>query len=105
MKQSLSYKSYIRHSISISKKGEILKTESKAEEALTDFLQIIVKNLIISQARNQEIFTGNRVFFKLGHFHKDSRTARARKDPQGKNIRFFGLETLKNCILNEEFYP
>ena len=95
----------MRDTISISKKGKILKTESKTAEALTDFFPIIVKTLIISQARNQEIFTGNRVFSKLGHFDKDSSTARARKDPQGKNIRFFRLETLKNCILNEEFYP
>ena len=62
--------------MSISKKGEILKTESKTAEALTDFFPFIVKTLIISQARNQEIFTGNRVFFKLGHFNKDSHTAR-----------------------------
>ena len=80
-----------------------MKTESKTAEALTGFFPII-ETLIISQARNQEIFMVNRVFFKLGHFDKDSHTARARKDRQGKNIRFFCLETLKNCILNEEFY-
>ena len=93
----------MRDSISISKKGEILKTESKTAEALTDFFPIIVKTL--TRNRNQEIFTGNRVFFKSGHFDKDSHTARARKDRQGKNIGVFCLETLKNCILNEEFYP
>ena len=82
-----------------------MKTESKTAEALTDFFPNIVKSLIISQARNQEIFKGNRVFLKLEHFDKDSRTTRERKDPQGKNLPFFRLETLKNRILNEEFYP
>ena len=82
-----------------------MNTESKTAEALTDFFPIIVKTLIISQARNQGIFTGNRVFLKLGHFDKDSRTARERKDPQRKNLRYFRLKTLKNCILNEEFCP
>ena len=93
MKQSLSYKSYIRDSISISKKDEILKTESKTAEALTEFFSIIVKTLIISQARNQEIFTGNRVFFKLGHFDKDSGTTQARKDK--KISGFFVWKLLK----------
>ena len=44
-----------------------------------------------------------RVFLELGHFDKHSPTTQERKAPQGKNIRFFRLETLKNCILNENF--
>ena len=42
---------------------------------------------------------------ELGHFDKHSPTTQERKAPQVKNYRFFRLETLKNCILNEKFYP
>ena len=41
---------------------------------------------------------------ELGHFDKHSPTARERKAPQGKNLWFFRLETLKNFILNDKFY-
>ena len=55
-------------------------------------------NFAFLQARNQEFFrTG--VFFELGHFDKHSSTTRERKVPQGKNIRAFRLETLKNVFL------
>ena len=37
------------------------------------------------------------------NFDKHSPTTRERKVPQGKNIRFFRLDTLKNFILNEKF--
>ena len=37
---------------------------------------------------------------ELGHVDKRSPTVRERKVPQGKNILFFRLETLKNLILN-----
>ena len=42
---------------------------------------------------------------ELGHFNKQSFTARERKAPQGKNLQFFLLETLKNYTLNEKFNP
>ena len=42
---------------------------------------------------------------ELGNLQKDSPTTQERQTPQGKNHQFFCLETLKNCILNEEFYP
>ena len=45
------------------------------------------------------------MFLELGHFDKHSPTTGERKVPQWKNLRFFRLETLKNCILNETFYP
>ena len=95
IKPSLSYKSYIRDRIGISKKGEILKAESETAEPLTDFFPNIVKSLIISQGCKQEIFKGNRVFLKLRHFDKDPRTTRERKDPQGKNLWFFVWKLLK----------
>ena len=57
------------------------------------------------KARNQEFFKGRAVFLELGHFGKNSPTARERKSTQGKNFRFLRLETLKNFILNEQFYP
>ena len=50
-------------------------------------------------------FQGRGVFLELGHLHKDSPTTQERKVPQGKNHQFFCLETLKNCILSEKFYP
>ena len=56
---------------------------------------------ILLQARNQEFFRGRGVFFKLGYFDKHSPTTREKKAPQGKNLRFFHLET----PLNEKFYP
>ena len=45
------------------------------------------------------------VFFELGHFDKHSRTTPERKARQGKNLRVFPLETLKNFILIEKLYP
>ena len=35
---------------------------------------------------------------ELGHLHKDSPKTQERKAPQGKNHRFFCLETLNKCI-------
>ena len=40
---------------------------------------------------------------ELGHSDKHSPIARERKS-QGKNLRVFCLETLKNFILNDKFY-
>ena len=42
----------------------------------------------IFQARNRELF--RRVFPELGHFDEHSTTARERKVPHRKNIRFAG---------------
>ena len=39
-------------------------------------------------------FSGQGVFLELGHFHKHSTTTQERKAPQGKNHRYFCLETL-----------
>ena len=50
------------------------------------------------------IFQGRGVFLENGHFDKHSPIARERKAPQGKNLRVFCLETLKNVILNDKFY-
>ena len=36
---------------------------------------------------------------ELGYFDKHSPTTQEIKVTQGKNLRFFCLETLKNCIL------
>ena len=47
---------------------------------------------------------GKRVFLELGHFDKHSPTTQERKAPQGKNLRFFRLETLKIFILSEKIY-
>ena len=45
------------------------------------------------------------VFLELGHFDKQSSTARKKKGSAGKNLRLFPLETLENCTLNEKFHP
>ena len=58
-----------------------------------------------AQARSQDFCQGRGVFLKLGHFDKHSPTTLERKAPRGKNISLFYLETLKNVILNEKFYP
>ena len=50
-------------------------------------------------------FLGQWSFLGIGHFDKHSPTTRERKTPQGKNLRFFRLEPVKNCILNEKLYP
>ena len=50
-------------------------------------------------------FQGRGVFLEFWLFDEHSPTAQERKAPQGKNIRFFHLETLKNCILNGKYYP
>ena len=41
---------------------------------------------------------------ELGHVAKHSPTTRERKASQGKDLRFFRLETLKNFVLNEKCY-
>ena len=44
------------------------------------------------------------IFLEWGwHFNKHSPTRQDRKAPQGKNLLFFCLETLKKCVLNEKF--
>ena len=41
----------------------------------------------------------------MTYFDKHSPTTRERKAQQEKNQGFFRLETPKNFILNEKFYP
>ena len=50
------------------------------------------------------IFYGRVVFLELGHFDEHSPTTRARNALQGKNLQFFGLETLEYFILNNKFH-
>ena len=64
----------------------------------------------IYQARNQEFFRagefssnwGTLINIQLQHFDKHSPTPT--NAPQGKNLRVFPLETLKNFVLNEKLY-
>ena len=51
----------------------------------------------------QGILKSRRVFLELGYFNKQSSTTQKRKFRAGKYLRFFPLETLKNCTLNEKF--
>ena len=50
-------------------------------------------------------FLGQWRFLGIRHFYKQLTTTRERKVPQGKNLLFFLLKTLKNCILNKKFNP
>ena len=50
-------------------------------------------------------FLGQGRFLGIRQRRKDWTTAQERKAPHGKNCRVFCLETLKNCNLNEKFYP
>ena len=59
--------------------------------------------LVILCRRVTRSFLGQGVFLESGHFDKHSATTQETKAPQGKNLRFFRLETLNNCILNENF--
>ena len=68
--------------------------------------QVIKTSLFCSsQARNQE-------FFRAGEFSRNLslliniQLQHEKEMPRRKkNLRFFCMETLKNCILNEKFYP
>ena len=42
---------------------------------------------------------------ELGHFDKHTPTTTRKNGSAGKRSLFFCLETLKNRILNEKFYP
>ena len=71
-----------------------------------EILWIFTTNLLqnhIYFKRLTRNFLGQRSFLGIRHFDKHSPTTQERKAPQGKNLRFFRLETLKNCILNENF--
>ena len=62
--------------------------------------------LVLMVARRvTRIFLGRGVFSELGHFDKQSTTARERNTPQGKTLQAFYLKTLKMRILNENFFP
>ena len=68
---------------------------------LFQHLLFISLNLHHTKAGAQAgISSGRRIFLELGHFDKQSSTTRERKALQGKNLRFFLLETLKNFTLN-----
>ena len=45
------------------------------------------------------------VFFELWHFEKHFIKNSRTKGQTGKNFRFFLLDKLRNCILNEKFNP
>ena len=55
------------------------------------------------QARNQEFFRAGEFSGNMGTSIKHSPITQEGKAPQEKYIRIFRLETLKNCILNENF--
>ena len=50
-------------------------------------------------------FLGQASFLRIRALRKTIIYNTKKKGPAGKNLRFFLLETLKNCTLNEKFYP
>ena len=80
----------------------------KFDETMTQAKNNMKATLNIDQRHVTRIFLGQGSFVgELGHFNKQHNfpTAQERENPQEKNLSFFCQETLKNFILNEEFYP
>ena len=50
-------------------------------------------------------FLGQGSFLGIRAVRKHLPTTTRKNGPAGKNSLFFCLETLKNCILNEKYYP
>ena len=67
--------------------------------------KIMISLLISAQARNQEIFRAGDFSWNQGTFIKIQLQHKKEKPRREKITDFFCLETLKNCILNEKFYP
>ena len=66
-------------------------------QVITDETLAVAYRHVTRNFLGQEIFHGIRALLL-----KKSSITRKRKAPQGKNLRFFNLETLKNCCLNEK---
>ena len=59
---------------------------------------------IIYHRRVTRIFSGQRSFLGIRTVQSSFTNSTSKKNPAGKNLRFFRLETLKNFILNDKFY-
>ena len=65
----------------------------------------ILSQLIVIQARNQEFFRAAEFSWNQGTSINIHLQHEKLKAPQGKNLQFFCLETLKNFILKGKVYP
>ena len=67
-------------------------------EYINIYIYLCGRTIVHKTVAKPGTFQGRGVFLELGHFDKHSPTTQERKAPQGKNIRFFRLETLKNTF-------
>ena len=86
--------SVFAHFVGLALKG--LKDSAKLLAKLTTD----IRNLSITQTRNQEFFRAGKFSWNWGTSINDRL-----QDVHSKKLRFSPLETLKNCTLNEKFHP